>query len=206
MIDAPRRRNRLPRATTSAIVVLAAVCAVVWSTSAWADAVEKSIERPRGVVSDCAKGGLGGGQGHGNLSAWKSAWNLVVGPLAMVGGAAIPGGYHDGFHGNKFPLYVLAGHRVTLSLTRGTRGRAGLAYGPLPQGDVGVGDAHRVITLIACRRGEYSPNLGGPARRASFWAGGVVADGPRCVPLLIWVDNERVPRRRVIHLGVADCG
>jgi hypothetical protein len=48
--------------------------------------------------------------------------------------------------------------------------------------------------------------LGGPARRASFWAGGVVADGPRCVPLLIWVDKERAPRRAVIHLGVTDCG
>jgi len=188
------------------MVVIAAAWAVLWTTSAWADAAKQSRERPRGVVADCAKGGPGGGQGHGRLSAWKSAWNLVVGPLAMVGAAGVPGGYHAGFHGNKFPLYVLAGHRVTLSLTRGTRGHAGIAYGPLPQGNVGVAEAHRVLTLIACRRGEYSPNSGGPAGRASFWAGGVVADAPRCVPLLIWVDKERAPRRAVIHLGVANCG
>jgi hypothetical protein len=193
------------RGTTGAMVVMAAAWAVLWSTSAWADAAEQSRQRPRGVVADCAKGGLGGGQGHGDLSAWKAARNLVVGPLAMVGAAEIPGGYNAAAHGNKFPLYLLAGHRVTLSLTRATRGHAGLAYGPLPQGDIGVAEAHRVVTLIACRRGEYSPNWGGPAGRASFWAGGVVADAPRCVPLLIWVDKERAPRRAVIHLGVTDC-
>jgi hypothetical protein len=192
-------RRRIAIATTA----LAAAVAVVAVASAWG---APSAERPRGPVADCAKGGPGGGQGHGNLSAWRSRWNLVVGPLAMVGGAANPGGYHDGFHGNKFPLYVLAGHRVTLSLTRDTRGRAGIAYGPLPQGDVRVAEAFRVVTLIACRRGEYSPNWGGPAGRASFWAGGIVADAPRCVPLLIWVDDELRPRRAVIHLGVRDCG
>ncbi len=193
------------RATVGAIVLIATACIAAWGSSAWADP-EASAERPRGVVADCAKGGLGGGQGPGDLSAWKAARNLVVGPLAMVGAGEIPGTYHAGFRGNKFPLYILAGHRVTLSLPRGTRGHAGLAYGPLPQGNVGVDEAHRAVTLIACRRGEYSPNLGGRARRASFWAGGVVADGPRCVPLLIWVDNERAPRRRVIHLGVTECG
>ena len=187
-------------------MVIAAAFAVVWSTSAWADAAKANRDPPRGVVADCAKGGPGGGQGHGDLSAWKAARNLVVGPLAMVGAAEVPGTYHPGFRGNKFPLYVLGGHRVTLSLTPATRGRAGLAYGPLRQGEVGVAEAHRVVTLIACRRGEYSPNLGAPARRATFWAGGVVAHAPRCVPLLIWVDSERAPRRAVIHLGVTDCG
>jgi hypothetical protein len=130
----------------------------------------------------------------------------VVGPLAMTGAAEVPGGYNQAAHGNKFPLYLLAGQRVTLSLTRGTRGHAGLAYGPLPEGDVGVAEAHRVITFIACRRGEHSPGWGGPAGRVSFWAGGVVADAPRCVPLLIWIDRERAPQRAVIHLGVTDCG
>jgi len=194
----PARRYRMIVGAAITIV------AVVVAASASAETASQTI-RPRGVVADCAKGGLGGGQGHGNLNAWKSRWNLVVGPLAMVGAAGIPGGYHDGFHGNKFPMYLLAGHRVTLSLTRDTRRRAGIAYGPLPQGDVRVAEAHRVLTLIACRRGEYSPNSGGPAGRASFWAGGIVADAPRCVPLLFWVDDETRPRRAVIHLGVRDC-
>jgi hypothetical protein len=191
------------RGTSSAIVAVAAVCAVGWSASAWADAAE-SRERPRGVVSDCAKGGPGGGQGHGNLAAFKFRGTFVVGPLAMVGAAAVPGAYNTFFPGNKFPLYLLAGHRVTLSLTRGTRGHAGIAYGP--RGGHGVAGTFRVVTLIACRRGEFSPNLGGPAGRATFWSGGITADAPRCVPLLIWVDNEAAPRRAVIHLGVTDCG
>lgn len=186
------------------MALMATACAVLWSTSAWADRTNLD-ERPRGVVSDCSKRSSQG-QGRGDLSAWKAARNLVVGPLAMVGAAEIPGGYNAAAHGAKFPLYLLAGHRVTLSLPRGTRGHAGIAYGPLPQGDVGVDEAHRVLTLIACRRGEYSPSLGRPAGRASFWAGGIVADAARCVPLLIWVDNERMPRRAVIHLGVTGCG
>jgi len=177
--------------------------AVLLATAAWADPGTQARERPRGVVADCSKGS---GIGRGNLSAFRSRRNLVVGPLAMTGAADIPGGYNAAAHGNKFPLYVLAGHRVTVSLTRGTRGLAGLAYGPLPEGDVGVPEAHRVITFIACRPGEYSAGWGGPAGRVSFWAGGVVADSPRCVPLLIWVDNERSPRRAVVHLGVNDCG
>lgn len=189
---------------SAAVVTVLAVLALA-AGSASAERAGQNLERPRGVVSDCAKGGLGGGQGHGDLSAFRASRNLVVGPLAMVGASEIPGGYNAAAHGNKFPLYVLAGHRVTLALTRETRGRAALAYGPLRQGDVGVSEARRVITFVACRRGEYSPNSGGPAGRVSFWAGGVVANEPRCVPVLIWVDNVRASRRAVIHLGVTDC-
>jgi hypothetical protein len=69
----------------------------------------------------------------------------------------------------------------------------------------GVRESYRVITFIACRRGQFSPGLGAKAGRLSFWAGGVVARAPRCVPLHIWVDGERSPRRAVIHLGVRDC-
>jgi len=159
-------------------------------------------QRPRGIVADCAKGS---GVPQGSLSVFRSRGNLVVGPLAMSGAARVPGFYSPEFGGNKFPLYVKAAHRVTLALTADTRGRAGLAYGPLPPGEVGVREAHRVITFIACRRGQFSPGLGAKAGRLSFWAGGVVARAPRCVPLLIWVDDEPAPRRAVIHLGVRDC-
>jgi hypothetical protein len=194
------------RSTATASAAVAAVVAVAVAASAWAETsgqVKQSRERPLGVVADCAKGPW---TPQGSLSVFGGRGTLVVGPLAMVGAAVTPGYYSESFHGNKFPLYLKAGHRVTLALTPGTRGRAGLAYGPLPEGDVRVPDAHRVITLIACRRGEYSPGRGGPAGRVSFWAGGVVALAPRCVPLLIWVDDEPSPRRAVIHLGVTDCG
>lgn len=167
--------------------------------SASRDAVE---ERPRGVVADCAKGS---GVPQGSLSVFRSRGNLAVGPLAMSGAARVPAFYSPEVGGNKFPLYVKAGHRVTVALSAEARGQAGLAYGPLPPGKVEVREAHRVITFIACRRGQFSPGLGAKAGRLSFWAGGVVAHGRRCVPLRIWVDDEPSPRRAVIHLGVREC-
>jgi hypothetical protein len=112
-------------------------------------------ERPLGVIADCSKGS---GVPQGSLSVFRGRANLVIGPLAMTGAGVTPGYYSPDFGGNKFPLYVRAGHRVTLALTRGTRGRARLAYDPLPNGTVRVRDAHRVITFIACRRGEFSPS------------------------------------------------
>jgi len=158
-------------------------------------------ERPRGVVLDCATTpGVGAG-----LREFRSRWNLVVGPLAMKGAAAMPAYYSESFGGNKFPLYVRGGHRVTVELSRRARRGAGIAYGPLPERrPLDVSDGYRVVTFIACRRGEISGRFDGWP--VSFWAGGVLARSPRCVPLFVWVDDEPSPRRAVIHLGVTDCG
>ena len=147
-------------------------------------------ERPRGVVLDCATNpNVGAG-----LRVFRSRWNLVVGPLAMKGAAATPAYYSESFGGNKFPLYVKGGHRVTVELSRHARRGAGIAYGPFPERrPLDVSDGYRVVTFIACRR-------------ASFWAGGVLVRSPRCVPLRVWVDDEPSPRRAVIRLGVRDCG
>lgn len=196
--------GRLAFVGASTAVVLAAV--VTLAASGRAETAvktsEAAIPRPRGVVADCSKGS---GVPQGSLSReFGSRWNLIVGPLAMSGAAASPGGYSYDFGGNKFPLYVRAGHRVTLALTRSTRGHAGLHYVALPR-VVPPRSGYRVITFIACRQGEFSPGLGSNAGRLSFWAGGVVASAPRCVPLLVWVDEEPSPRRAVIHLGVTDC-
>ena len=181
-----------------------ASAAVVASSSANTAAAPSQVtDRPRGVVADCAKGS-GIGRGGSLNSVFRSRWNLVVGPLAMSGAAVTPAYYHPGFRGNKFPLYLRAGHRVTLALTRETRGRAGLAYHALPRVASPQG-GYRVITFIACRQGEFSPGLGSNAGRLSFWAGGVRATAPMCVPLLIWVDDEPSARRAVIHLGVDEC-
>lgn len=195
-------------ATAAVLVALAIASALAGSSAAepGGNTIATALgKRPSGVIADCAKGS-GIGRGGSLNSAFGSRWNLVVGPLAMKGAAADPGGYSDSFGGNKFPLYVKAGHQVTVALTPGTHGRAGLAYGPLPNGQTDVHDAHRVITFIACRRGEFSPGLGSAAGRLSFWSGGVVAVAPRCVPLRIWVDDEPSPHRAVIHLGVSGCG
>jgi hypothetical protein len=106
------------------------------------------------------------------------------------------------FHGQKFPLLVKVGHRVTLELSKATRRGAGLAYGPLPQGDVGVREAHRVVTFIACRGASASEADGKPV---TFWSGGVLAESARCVPLRVWVDHASKPRRVVIGLGADHC-
>lgn len=197
------------RSVATAGIIFTAIAAT-WAGSGLADTAFKSgprasDKRPGGVIADCAKGS-GSRGGSLNSDFRGTRWNLVVGPLAMAGARAIPGGYSESFGGNKFPLYVKAGHRVTLALTSGTKGRAALAYGPLPNGFVDVDDGHRVITFIACRRGQFSPGYGGPAGRLTFWSGGVLTVAPRCVPLLIWVDDEPSPRRAVIHLGVSSCG
>lgn len=190
--------------TAIASTLLATAVAVAAAASAGAETASK---RPTGVVLGCS---MQSGNGAGS-SQFKNRWNLVVGPLAMMGAAANPGYYSDSFGGNKFPLLVWGGHRVTVELSRQTRRGASLFYGRFPKGLRDYRDGYRVVTFIACRRGEVpgSPSdLGSIADGwpVSFWSGGVLVRSPRCVPLLIWVDDEPSPRRAVIHLGVRRCG
>src|SRR5207247_6663760 len=98
-----------------------------------------------GLVADCAMQSRASFPG-----AFSNSRNLVVGPLAMIGARGTPP-FSSSFHGQKFPLLLKVGHRATLELSITTRRGAALAYGALPQGDVGVRDAHRGLTLIACR-------------------------------------------------------
>jgi hypothetical protein len=158
-----------------------------------------AAKRPRGVVEDCSTQSWATFPG-----AFTSPRNLVVGPLVLTGASGTPG-FSSTYHGNKFPLLVRAGHRVTIELTRTTRRVAGLAYGPLPQGEVRLRDAHRVVTFIACDPGNGSQS-DADGQPVTFWSGGLLARSPRCVPLRVWVDSERAPRRAVIRLGVDRCG
>lgn len=156
-------------------------------------------ERPPGVVADCLRQ-----SGASFPGAFTNPRNLVVGPLALIGAGGTPV-FTQSFGGQKFPLLVRAGHRVTVELSRRTRLGAGLAYGPLPQGQVRLRDAHRVVSFIACRRDGGSRSRA-DGRPVTFWSGGVLARSPRCVPLLVWVDAEPSPRRALIRLGVRRCG
>jgi hypothetical protein len=155
-------------------------------------------EHPRGLVLDCStQSGTGAG-----LRQFANRWNLVIGPLAM-GGAAGPEPDLDSlepFGGDKFPLYLKGGHRVTLELPRVARRGAGLMYGQRPSGNYG----YRVITFVACQHGK-STRAGSSGWPVSFWAGGILARSPRCVPLRIWVDDAPSPRRAVIKIGVSRC-
>jgi hypothetical protein len=174
-------------------LVLAAVVA------AGAAARATSAEPPRGVVENCSTRSEAAFPG-----AFTNARNLVVGPLALIGARGSPP-FASTFHGQKFPLLVRAGHRVTLALSKSTRKFAALGYGPLPQGDVGVHEAHRVVTFSACRRGEPSGSTA-DGKPVTFWSGGVLSTGPRCVPIAVWIDGAERPRRVVIRLGVTRCG
>jgi hypothetical protein len=153
---------------------------------------------PAGVVADCATR-----SGADFPAAFTSPRNLVVGPLVLIGAAGTPA-FVPTFGGQKFPLLVSAGHRVTLELSTRTRKVAGLAYGPLPQGYVHLRNTHRVVTFIACPRGEPS-GASADGRAVTFWSGGVLASSARCVPLQIWIDAAPSPRRVVIRLGVQRC-
>jgi hypothetical protein len=181
----------MDRAVRLAVAVAAAaVAAVIAQTTA--------AKSPRGVVESCSTRSQAPFP-----DAFTNARNLVVGPLVLTGARGRPQ-FAPSFHGQKFPLLLKAGHQVTLALSKSTRKFAALGYGPLPQGDVGVREAHRVVTFIACRRGQPSGSTAG-GESVTFWSGGVLSTGPRCIPIAVWIDGAKRPRRIVIHLGVTRC-
>jgi hypothetical protein len=162
-------------------------------------------ERPRGVVEDCSSiSGFGE-----SLRDFTLPRNLVVGPLALLrAGPTLEYVDSDDGIGTKLFVVVKGGHRVTLELSRSTRRGAGLGFGfGQNQGEVRLRDTRRVVTFIACRRGEspgtHPPPDGWPV---SGWVGFLLARSPRCVPLLIGVDDDPSPRRAVIRFGVPSCG
>jgi hypothetical protein len=155
-------------------------------------------QRPRGVRETCSTRSEADFPG-----ARTDPDNLVVGPLILVG-AGRRAHYDEVYGGQKFQALVRNGRRVTVEVPRSARPGAGLAYGPLPRGEVDVSDTHRVVRFLACRRGRPSGSSAS-GRSVTFWSGGVLAQAPRCVPLRIWVGNEPSPRQRTIRLGVKRC-
>jgi len=155
-------------------------------------------ERPRGVVEDCSR--------ISGVGARRDFWirsSLVVGPLALLH-AAPPWAYR--VEGEKLFVVVRGGHRVTLELSPRTRRGAGLVFGRFPNANVRLRDSRRVVTFIACQRGEKPPGSIPDGWPVSGWVGGLLARSPQCVPLLVWVNDEPSPRRAVIRFGVRDCG
>lgn len=155
-------------------------------------------ERPRGVVEGCSR--------ISGVGARRDFWirlSLVVGPLALLR-AARPWAYR--VEGEKLFVVVRGAHRVTLELSRRTRRDAGLVFGKFRNANVRLGETRRVVTFIACRRGERPPGSIPDGWPVSGWVGGLLARSPQCVPLLVWVDDEPSPRRAVIRFGVSECG
>jgi hypothetical protein len=132
--------------------------------------------------------------------AFSDPGNLVVGPLAVVGGAEFtsPTTVRD-VHGQKYPILLRAGHRTTIGVPPEARAYTLLGYGPLPQGEITLDVAHPSVTFVACARGEPSgSSAGGPV---TFWSGSLVAYEPHCVPLDVFVDGGKTPRRVTVELG-----
>jgi hypothetical protein len=155
-------------------------------------------ERPRGVVEDCSTT-----PGWGRRDEFTRRKNLVVGPLAIERGAVV-WEYNKEVGGDKLFVYVRGGHSVTLELSPETRRNAGLVFGRFSNANVRLDDARRVVRFIGCQRGERTGRFDGWP--VTSWVGGLLISSPRCVPLLVWVDDEPTPRRAVIRFGVRDCG
>jgi hypothetical protein len=154
-------------------------------------------ERPHGAVASCSTR-----SGANFPAAFTDRRNVVVGPLVLIGAASTPASTVLRFGGQKFPALVRAGHRVTVALSPRTRRVASLGYGPIhATGQLSVRDGHRVVTFIACRRGVRSGSSA-DGQPVTFWSGFVLTAAPRCVPLNVWVDDERAPRRVALPMGV----
>ena len=131
--------------------------------------------------------------------AFTNPDNLVVGPLALIGG----GTFTDAatvreFGGNKFPLLVRAGHRVSIVVARDVRRFARLGYGPLPQGETKLRDGYVSATFIACRPGRSHSRADG--EEVTFWSGFMLSRRPVCLALDIAIDGAP-PRRVRLELG-----
>jgi hypothetical protein len=156
--------------------------------------------RPQSVVENCATRSEADFPG-----AFDHPDNVVVGPLVLVGAAYTPPRTIREFGGDKIMALVRAGHRVTVALSRPARPGAGLGYGPLPEGvELKPQDGHRAVTFIACGPGEPSGSTV-DGEQVTFWSGAILASSRRCVPLLVWVDDERAPYRAMVRMGVRRC-
>ncbi len=179
-------RQSMRVALLTLLTAAALACAAVAATS----------RRPEGAPATCRK--------QSSAAFTKSARNLVVGPLVLVGARVYSSpDVIAQFGGQKYPAVLLAGHRVTVELSRAVRRSTSLLYADdkwrLPGGERMVRDGHRVVEFRACAAGHGASSYDG--RRATFWSGFVVTTVPRCLKLRVWVDDERTPRRAQIPLG-----
>lgn len=181
-------RRRIVTATTGVAAVALLLALTLLSDDRVTPVVPlERVERPHGVRVGCDRQ-----SGAGFPGAYSDRRNVVVGPLALIGGGAVTDAATVREHGgNKLPLLLRAGHRVTVSVPASHRATARLAYGfqPLPR---------HALTFVACPAHRAASRADG--WRVTFWSGFVLTTVPSCVPLDVWVD--RWPRRRVgIALG-----
>jgi hypothetical protein len=114
---------------------------------------------------------------HQSAAAFaKRAENLVVGPLMLSGARRYtsPTETVATLKGNKFPLVVLAGHRVTVEVPRSIRRSTSLLYADDKRERSGdalrrVQQGHGVVEFRPCSSDRANSTLdGGPE---TFWSG-----------------------------------
>ena len=140
--------------------------------------------------------------GHQSTASFPaSSRDLVVGPLALVGGRTSTSAETVArFGGQKYPAVVRAGHRVVVQVRSAT---TALTYADRVHAAGGrtVADGVRVVDFRSCPSGRATSRY---ARRpATFWSGFILASAPRCVRLRVWVDGARTPRTARVSLGAA---
>ena len=184
-------RARILAAIGAAARIAAVATALFVSRESGSPAAASAVAQPdppRGVVVGCRS------QSKADFPrAFSDRRNLVSGPLVLVGGAT----FTDAatvreFGGNKFPLLVRAGHTVTVRVAPSARRYAGLFYGPHPDGEARLADAEHTMTFEACPPSKHQSTA---PERVTFWSGFVMATRPGCVPLDVFADGERTPRR-----------
>jgi hypothetical protein len=157
---------------------------------------------PKGAVENCRS------RSEGDFyKPFVGRSNVVVGPLVVVGGAEFtPPSVVRSVGGQKYPILVRADHTVHIVVPREARSFARLGYGPLPQGEITLNEAHEAVTFIACPADQ--PSYSNPPKTVgatTFWSGFVVTDEPHCVPLDVYVDGDPRPWRIVLEQGVRPC-
>jgi hypothetical protein len=102
---------------------------------------------------------------------------------------------------HKVVVVINGGSDVTLVIPRSERNHASLLWGPTP-----------TVTRSEARLGFAQISDGNPAVRfkgcngqfMEYVGGGFVIAGKRCLPLDLWVDEERGPRRVAASFGAGE--
>ena len=182
--------------------VVAVVGSVVAALSEGGDTATAKPATP--MVARCADQ-----SGAGFPNAYTNPANLIVGPVAIVGGvgagkltAAVI--EQDGRGSWKMPVLVRAGHTATITIRPSGRRDARLAYSHAVGGPPTIHNVpYDEVTFVACN--EQRSQSSSDGEPVTFWSGGFVyRTVPVCVPLSIVIDR-RAPVQRSLSLADHSC-
>jgi hypothetical protein len=166
-----------------------------------ASTVARTSERPSAKSVGCSA------RSDGTFNrAFDRRRSIIVGPLVFAGARIAadeePATIRRLGNWWKSPALVRQGHSVTVAVARPPRQRAGLLY---RHQDRTVRAADKAITFKACPRNVRNDSVA-DGRRVTFWSGGFIASRiPACIPLDVWVDRKRAPRRVLVSLAAGEC-